>query len=119
MQANISLIRGDTLPLSIDSISIQGTEEKYILTKSDVIYMDIKKNNYDKDAVVTKTLTAKDYDGEGRLNFIILPSDTENLPCGEYVYDVRLYQDEDNIYTIIPYSKFTVLKNITDIPSEA
>ena len=30
MQANISLIRGDTLPLSIDSISIQGTEEKYI-----------------------------------------------------------------------------------------
>lgn len=119
MQANISLIRGDTLPLSIDSISIQGTEEKYILTKSDVIYMDIKKNDYDKDAVVTKTLTAEDYDNEGRLNFIILPSDTENLPCGEYVYDVRLYQDEDNIYTIIPYSKFTVLKNITDIPSEA
>ena len=29
MQANISLIRGDTLPLSIDSIAIQGTEEKY------------------------------------------------------------------------------------------
>lgn len=28
MQANISLIRGDTHPLSIDSISIQGTEEK-------------------------------------------------------------------------------------------
>ena len=119
MQANISLIRGDTLPLSIDSIAIQGTEEKYILTKSDIIYMDIKKHYYDKDAVVSKTLTAEDYDGEGRLNFIILPSDTENLPCDEYVYDVRLYQDKDNIYTIIPYSKFTILKNITDIPSEA
>ena len=116
MQANISLIRGDTLPLSIDSIAIQGTEEKYILAKSDVIYMDIKRHDYDKDAVVTKTLTAEDYDSEGKLNFIILPSDTENLPCGEYVYDVRLYQDEDNIYTIIPYSKFTILKNITDIP---
>lgn len=119
MQANLSLIRGDTLPLSIDSISIQGTEEKYILTKSDVIYMDIKKHYYDKDAVVSKTLTAEDYDGEGRLNFIIHPSDTENLPCDEYVYDVRLYQDKDNIYTIIPYSKFTILENITDIPSEA
>ena len=119
MSTNISLIRGDTLPLSIDSIAIQGTEEKYILSDTDIIYMDIKKNDYDKDAVVTKTLTAEDYDSEGKLNFIILPSDTENLPCGEYVYDVRLYQDEDNIYTIIPYSKFTILKNITDIPSEA
>ena len=119
MQANISLIRGDTLPLLIDSIAIQGTEEKYILSDKDIIYMDIKRHDYDKDAVVTKTLTAKDYDSEGRLNFIIFPSDTENLPFGEYVYDVRLYQDEDNIYTIIPYSKFTILKNITDIPSEA
>lgn len=119
MQANISLIRGDTLPLSIDSISIQGTEEKYILSDTDIIYMDIKRHDYDKDAVVTKMLTAADYDSEGKLNFIILPSDTENLPCGEYVYDVRLYQDKDNIYTIIPYSKFTILKNITDIPSEA
>lgn len=119
MSTNLSLIRGDTLPLSIDSISIQGTEEKYILTKSDVIYIDIKRHDHDKEAVVRKTLTANDYDSEGRLNFIILPSDTENLPCGEYVYDVRLFQDEDNIYTIIPYSKLTILKNITDIPSEA
>ena len=30
MSTNLSLIRGDTLPLSIDSIAIQGTEEKYI-----------------------------------------------------------------------------------------
>lgn len=44
MPTNLSLIRGDTLPLSIDSIAIQGTEEKYILTKSDVSYMDIKKH---------------------------------------------------------------------------
>ena len=40
MQANLSLIRGDTLPLSIDSIAIQGTEEKYILSDTDIIYMD-------------------------------------------------------------------------------
>ena len=39
MQANISLIRGGTLPLSIDSINIQGTEEKYILSDTDIIYM--------------------------------------------------------------------------------
>ena len=37
MSTNISLIRGDTLPLSIDSINIQGTEEKY---DKDIIYMD-------------------------------------------------------------------------------
>ena len=39
MSTNISLIRGDTLPLSIDSIAIQGTEEKYILSDKDIIYM--------------------------------------------------------------------------------
>ena len=47
MSTNLSLIRGDTLPLSIDSISIQGTEEKYILGDTDIIYMDIKRNDYD------------------------------------------------------------------------
>ena len=39
MSTNLSLIRGDTLPLSIDSINIQGTEEKYILSHPDIIYM--------------------------------------------------------------------------------
>ena len=104
MSTNISPIRDDTLPLSIDSISIQGTEEKYTLSDTDIIYMDIKRYYYDKEAVVRKTLTAEDYDSEGRLNFIILPSDTENLPCDEYVYDVRLYQDEDKKGVVINVS---------------
>ena len=34
MQANLSLIRGDTLPLSIDSIAIQGTDIIYMNTQS-------------------------------------------------------------------------------------
>ena len=34
MSTNLSLIRGDTLPLSIDSITIQGTDIIYMDTQS-------------------------------------------------------------------------------------
>ena len=34
MSTNLSLIRGDTLPLSIDSIAIQGTDIIYMNTQS-------------------------------------------------------------------------------------
>ena len=54
MQANLSLIRGDTLPLSIDSIAIQGTEEKYILSDTDIIYMDTQSFEGGKNIVKKK-----------------------------------------------------------------
>lgn len=112
--AEITLVRGDTLKLTLVDIKLSdGTE--YVLSDTDVVYLDVKKYTTDKKPVIRKSATKKDYI-DGGLPFIFLPSDTVNLPISEYYFDVRLFVDDDNIYTIIPMSKFRIVQNITDIP---
>lgn len=110
----IAIVRGDTLKLTLTNIRLSdGTE--YILSDTDVVYLDVKKYATDKTPVIRKSATKEDYI-DGGLPFVFLPADTVNLPVSEYYFDVRLYCDDDNIYTIIPASKFRIVQNITDIP---
>lgn len=111
----IYLVRGDTLRLSISSIKTADGED-YVLSDTDVIYLDVKANAADKVAVFSKSVTAAKYDEQGTLPITILPEDTVNLAPRDYFFDVRLFIDEDNIYTIIPMSKLKIVRNITDIP---
>ncbi len=112
--ANISMVRGDTLKLSIDSIKTADGGD-YVLSKTDVIYLDVKKNATDRTAVFSKSVTAADY-VDGALSVIIHPNDTTDISPGDYFFDVRLFIDADNIYTIIPLSKLRIVRNVTDIP---
>ena len=110
----IALVRGDTLKLILSDIKLSdGTE--YVLNTTDVIYLDVKKYATDKTAIIRKSATKADYI-DGGLQFVFLPADTVGLPIGEYWFDVRLFVDDDNIYTIIPMSKLHLVQNITDIP---
>ena len=111
---DISMVRGDTLALSISSIKLSDGSD-YVLKDTDVVYLDVKKSAADKTAVFSKLVTAADY-VDGALPITILPNDTVGLNCGDYCYDVRLYMDNDNIYTIIPMSKLRIVRNVTDIP---
>lgn len=110
----ISIVRGDTLKLWIDSIKMSDGSN-YVLSGTDIVYLDVKKSASDKTAVFSKSVTAVDYD-DGKLPVTILPEDTANISPGDYFFDVRLFIDDDNIYTIIPMSKFKVVRNVTDIP---
>ena len=111
----IYLVRGDTLQLSICNIKTQNGED-YVLSDTDVIYLDVKKNASDRIAAFRKSVTAADYDDNGVLSIMIYPEDTVALPPGDYFFDVRLYMDDSNIYTIIPMSKLKIVRNVTDIP---
>ena len=113
--SDIYLVRGDTLRLSISGIKTADGED-YVLSGADVIYLDVKKNAADKTAVFRKSVTAADYDDKGVLPIMIFPEDTAELSPGDYFFDVRLFMDEDNIYTIIPMSKLKIIRNVTDIP---
>lgn len=113
--AEIALVRGDTLKLTLTDIRLSdGTE--YVLSDTDIVYLDVKKYATDKTAVFRKSVTAAEY-VDGALPITISPEDTAELSCGDYCYDVRLYMDDDNIYTIIPMSKFRIVQNVTDIPN--
>lgn len=112
--SDISMVRGDTLKLSIAGIKTQSGED-YVLAKTDVIYLDVKKYASDSTPIFRKSVTSADY-VDGTLPIVILPKDTAGLSPREYVFDVRLFIDEDNIYTIIPMSKLNIVSNVTDIP---
>ena len=113
--AEITLVRGDTLKLALKDIKLSdGTD--YVLSDTDIVYLDVKKYATDKTAIISKSAVKADYI-DGGLPFVFLPADTVNLSIGEYYFDVRLFVDDDNIYTIIPMSKFRIVQNITDIPN--
>lgn len=113
--AEITIVRGDTLKLTLTDIKLSdGTE--YVLSDSDIIYLDVKRYATDKTAIISKSAVKENYI-DGGLPFVFLPADTVDLPIGEYWFDVRLFVDNDNIYTIIPISKFRIAQNITDIPN--
>ena len=113
--AEITIVRGDTLKLTLTDIKLSdGTE--YVLSDTDIVYLDAKKYAADDTAIIRKSAAKAKYI-DGGLPFVFLPSDTVDLDIGEYWFDVRLYCDDDNIYTIIPMSKFNIVRNITDIPN--
>lgn len=112
--AEIALVRGDTLKLTLTDIKLSDGSD-YVLSDTDIVYLDVKKYVTDKTAIIRKSVTKADYI-DGGLPFVFLPADTVNLAVSEYFFDVRLYCDNDNIYTIIPASKFRIVQNITDIP---
>lgn len=110
----IALVRGDTLKLTLTDIRLSdGTE--YVLSDTDIVYLDVKKYQDDETAIIHKSAAKADY-VDGGLPFVFYPADTVGLPIGEYWFDVRLFVDDDNIYTIIPMSKFRIVQNVTDIP---
>lgn len=111
---DIFLVRGDTLRLTIDGIKTSDGGE-YVLSDTDVIYLDVKKSAADSTAIFRKTVTAADY-ADGVLPITIFPEDTEGITPGDYFFDVRLFMDKENIYTIIPMSKLKIVRNVTDIP---
>ena len=113
--AEIALVRGDTLKLTLTDIRLSDGSE-YVLSDSDIVYLDVKKYATDKTAIISKSAVKENYI-DGSLPFVFLPADTVDLDIGELWFDVRLYCDDDNIYTIIPMSKFRIAQNVTDIPN--
>lgn len=111
------MVRGDTMRLIISGIK-DADGGDYTLGDGDVILTDIKKNSADREAVISKRVTAEDYDG-GELPVVILPDETAKLAAGDYFFDVRLITGGGEIYTIVPMSKLKILRNVTDIRTEA
>lgn len=110
----ISIVRGDTLKLWINSIKTSDGSD-YVLSGTDIVYLDVKKSAADRVPIFRKSVTSADY-VDGALSVIIYPDDTADISPGDYFFDVRLFIDDDNIYTIIPMSKLRIVRNVTDIP---
>ena len=100
---NIELTRGDTARIQVDIID---NDEPYEIKVSDTILMTIKKKACQEKVYLQKKANINGV-------FTIYPEDTKNMFFGEYEYDIQLEMNPLEVYTIIPVSKFTILKEIT------
>ena len=99
---DISFARGDTFPLKV-SVKYKETGDYVDFNFTDV-YFTVKRNFTDKAFKFQKRLSdgsiIQDPDQMGCFHIKILPSDTDDLAFGEYVYDVEVVRKYGEGYDI-------------------
>lgn len=101
----IRLTRGDTARISV-TVYNDYNQEDYELDPADVLRLTIKKSVRDTTPAVQKMIT-------GSSQFYLLPTDTQDLSFGKYLYDVELTTSSGDVYTIIEPTTFEILKEVT------
>lgn len=101
----IKLTRGDTAFLTI-LIEREGTGQAYELAEEDALVFTVKKNTYEREALIQKKLLG------GNL-FEFTPEDTAGLDFGLYVYDVQLTTAVGHVFTVVEASDFRILEEVT------
>lgn len=101
---SIRLTRGDTAYLTVD-ISYTSSGKEYILESNDTLTLTIV-DRVSKQVVFDKTAS-------GSNRFKISSSDTANIMCGKYIYDVQLKKQNGDICTIIEPSVFEIMPEVT------
>lgn len=111
---NLVFVRGDTAIIELSNIkALDGSD--YVLSDTDKVLLDIKKDEYSDNVLIHKEVTKADYQSDGGLIIKFYPDETHLLDKGEYLYDIKLYIDAYNIFTIVPISKIVVVNSITEI----
>lgn len=100
---NVSITRGDNATLCV---SLSKLDAPYVLQDGDMLVLTVKDNPNDEEGLIQ--LVADD---EGVFTF--LPSSTNDIPFGNYKYDIQLTTSEGEVYTVIPVSTFTILEEVT------
>lgn len=94
----IGINRGTSISLKVQRLDIDGEP---ILKTAQEVYFIVKKRWTDKTALITKDLSDMNFDNQGYYHFTIFPNETENLPYGQYVWDLTAI-DADDTYRAKP-----------------
>ena len=100
---SIALTRGDTAYLTIP-IKVNG--QAYVMDAEDRLTMSLKNDENERSYVMQKSIIGDNV-------FHIEPSDTSSLKFKKYVYDVQLNTADGDVFTVIPYSTFEILIEVT------
>ena len=103
MYNSLIITRGDTGILNLDLKQHNG--EQYTVAEGDNCVLTVKRSVNNAEVLFQKELT----DGQ----FIIEPSDTENLDYGTYKYDVQLTTADGKVDTVITPADFKVETEVT------
>lgn len=103
-EGKIYLTKGDTAYLQIAITLDDGTT--YSTHEGDTLTLSVKKDLKDAAYALQKVVAANEV-------ITILPTDTEELEYGKYVYDVQLNTSLDEVFTIIAPSGFYLKEEVT------
>ena len=107
MAQRIEIVRGTTNTLNITIVDANGAP--YNLGSGEKVVFGIKEKPEHKEVVFAKV---GEIVYEGLYKVVLEPVDTENLPSGNYYYDVAIESGEA-FFNVIEPSPFIVVANIT------
>lgn len=104
---DLEMIQRTTKTIEVAVFDQQGNP--YISSPNDLVHFGVKADPSVQRYLIKKTVGIDD---GGIAAFTICPEDTQNLPIGNFYYDISLESNGD-FYNIIPCSRFTVTPGIT------
>lgn len=107
----MSIVRGTTNAFGL-SLKRKDTGESYTLATGEVLLFGLKMNLKDQASIFTKKITNA-VGGEYYLE--LEPTDTQDLPPGQYYYDVCLQSGSTVLYSVIEPSPFLIKANVTKL----
>lgn len=104
----IYLTRGDNALIHVSAKDSEGNA--YVPQTGDKIAFSLKKKIKDEEKIIFIEQTEHTETG---WDILLLPSHTNNLSFGDYIYDIQLTTNTGWIDTIIEPTKFTVAEEVT------
>ena len=95
----VHLTRGDSADLEVPLVNEEGLN--YLMSVNDTLVLRMKKKLSDAEPCLTKEV-------KGGNIFQFAPEDTEQLPFGLYVYNVRLITAKGEEYTVVEPTTFKI-----------
>ena len=105
---DLAMIRGDS-----ESIVLSLKRDDVIapFVQGDTVYFTLKRSAIMEEIALQKIIT--EFNEDGNCIIEIAPDDTKALEFRSYVYDIQLNRLDGTVTTIVPCSKFTILKEVT------
>lgn len=105
---NISMIRGDSESITISCTDINNLPVAFVF--GDTVYFTVKEKTTNVEKTLQKTVITFD---NGKAVIEITPSDTRDLRCKRYVYDVQLTRADLTVTTLVAPSDFIIEEEVT------
>jgi protein associated with RNAse G/E len=107
------IIRGDSKTITFQRKNKNG---EVIAEKPDKMYLTIKQNEYEKQALIQKTFDNGIRFENSTYYVDFVPEDTDNLSFGDYIYDIEIIKDGKP--KTIKVDEFVINKEVTHKENE-
>ena len=113
---DIEFVRGDTCPITFNLVDAEGNE---LDIDNANIYFTVKNTYNDSNYLFQKTYSGGTITQDGnKFSLTILPTDTESLNYGRYVYDICVVSSDTLVKSTLVRGSITLTNEVTFATNE-